>query len=104
VLDLINRINAAFPYGNLVLDTTIGASGTVMAECQHFVASEKLDATLFEAVLNTSMEMATFYLPAVELIAEKNASVDQALDRVLADAESALAEAEAIQGDQPRRR
>ena len=82
LLDLMNRINVAFPYGNFVMDT-ISPSYAVMAETQLFFPSDALNQPLFEQVLDTSMEMAEFYQPAFDAMVTKKLSVDDALDLVL---------------------
>jgi hypothetical protein len=85
LLDLSNRINVAFPYGNFVIDT-ISESYAVMAETQLFLANDALNPALFEQVLEISMEMAEFYQPAFHGIIAKKLTIDQALDLVLEEA------------------
>ncbi|MFN8534837.1 MAG: YbjN domain-containing protein [Dehalococcoidia bacterium] len=89
LLDLMNRINVAFPYGNFVMDT-ITETWAIMSETQLYLPSDSLQSALFEQVLDTSMEMAEFYLPAFDAVITKNASVDQALDLVINDETMAM--------------
>jgi hypothetical protein len=84
LLDLMNRINVAFPYGNFVLDT-ISESYALMAETQLFLPNDSLNQPLFEQVLDASMEMAEFYQPAFDGVVTKKMTIDQALDLVLQD-------------------
>ena len=91
VLDAVNRINAGYPFANLMVDTVSG-SNALLTEAHLFVVDHGLEAALLREVLELSLELAEFALPAFRAIVEEHQAPEEALRRLVSAAPAAGSE------------